>query len=100
MTETKKILYKIEDIIALGVQLPMLAFKQLKSYAQSLPENDEAMKCIKSNLIEFIKSNEEDFNDNDERAVIRAFQREKKAHPDYLSLYREKERILKIIGIL
>jgi hypothetical protein len=100
MTETKKILYNIEDIIALGNQLPMIAFKQLKTIVPTLPDDDAAMKCIKNNLESFLNDNEYDFTDNDERAVIRAFQREKKAHPDYLSYYRETERVLKIMGVI
>ena len=100
MTETKKNLYKIEDIIALGLQLPMIAFKKLKNVAPSLPEDDEVMKCFKNHILKFIKDNDEDFLDNDERAVIRAFQREKKAHPDYLAYYREMQRMLRLIGVI
>lgn len=100
MTETKKHLYKLEDFIALGVTLPMIAFKQLKSYVPSIPEDDHGLKFIKNHIQQFINENEEDFNDKDERAVTRAFMREKKAHPDYLIYYRETMHVMQALGIV
>ena len=99
MTDTKKNLYKLEDLFALGVTLPMIAYKQLKAVAPHIPDDDEAMKVVKNHVLTFLSDNEYDYNDKDERAIIRAFQREKKAHPDFLLYYREIQRLLQSIGI-
>lgn len=100
MTETKKHLYKLEDFFALGVTLPMIAYKQLQSYVPSVPEDDCALKFVKNHVCQFLKENEEDYTDKDERAITRAFMREKKAHPDYLLYYRETLRIMQKLGIV
>lgn len=99
MTETKKHLYKIEDFIALGATLPMIAYKQMETYIRSFPNDDYAMKVVKNHVEYFLAENKEDFNDKDERALTRAFLREKEEHPDYLLYYRETLRIMRALGI-
>ena len=68
--EVKKILYQLEDITELGTKLPVLAFQKLKEFYPNLDRY------------------EQDFIEKDERALLRAFIRMKKKHPDRLEAYR------------
>lgn len=97
MTDTKKLLYKIEDTFKLGIQLPTVAFRSIKAIQWPTTEGDIAMGIVKKHVEEFISNNQCDFDDNDERALIRAFIRETKEIPDYLAYYRKWEKLLEFI---
>lgn len=93
MTPIKEYLYRVEDVIALGIQLPFVAFPQLKKVKPTV-DDDRALNVISSWVADFIARNEEDFNEHDERAMIRAFRNFQKGHPDLLQEYRKTVRIL------
>ena len=86
--EVKKILYQLEDITELGTKLPVLAFQKLKEFYPNLDTQDLCMDIYKREVDDFIKRYEQDFIEKDERALLRAFIRMKKKHPDRLEAYR------------
>lgn len=93
MTPEKEYLYRVEDVIALGTQLPFVAYPQLQK-AKPAVSGDSALNVIEAWVSSFLKGNEEDFNEHDERAMIRAFKKFQKRHPDLLEDYRRVKRIL------
>lgn len=99
MTEIKKKLYAIEDLVALGTQLPKVAFPKLKEAVERIDEETYtlALGLVRSRLAKFIRETEQDFNEGDERAMKKAFMRENRKHPDLLHEYRENERFLQFI---
>ncbi len=92
MTPLKEYLYRVEDVIALGTQLPFVAFPQLKKVSTDI-DGDFALNVITKKVEAFINNNEEDFNDHDERAMLRAFRKFQKEHPDLLEEYRKTKNL-------
>lgn len=94
LKEVKEQLYKLEDIIALGNTLPLVAFPQLKAQLKNIEDawinNDKDPGLLKPMLLvqRFIDTHQVDFDDKDERAIVRGFQRLKKSCPDLLHDYR------------
>jgi hypothetical protein len=96
--EIKKILYRLEDITALGTQLPLVAFPQLKQHLQNMKaEDDLAMNRVYDEVDMFIKKHQDDFIERDERALSRGFVRMKKKNPDRLDDYRIFHERLRMI---
>lgn len=102
--EIKEILYRLEDITSLGVSLPLVAFTQLRKHVEALSIDDEGLRKHKEEVLAFINKHMDDFNEKDERAICRAFQRMKKKNPDRLNDYRlyyeRKEALLKLVTSL
>lgn len=86
--EVKELLYRLEDITALGLTLPLVAYQQMKQHLPSLESEDPALQRISKKYNDFIRNNEYDYNDHDERALSRAFKRLQNANPDLLYDYR------------
>ena len=86
--EVKELLYRLEDITSLGIQLPLVAYQQMKQHLPNLESEDPALQRISEKYNDFIRNNEYDYNDHDERALSRAFKRLQKANPDLLHQYR------------
>ena len=86
--EVKELLYRLEDITALGLTLPLVAYQQMKQHLPNLESEDPSLQRISERYASFIKNNEYDYNDHDERALSRAFKRLQKANPDLLYDYR------------
>ncbi len=86
--EVKELLYRLEDITALGLTLPLVAYQQMKQHLPNLESEDPALQRISKKYNDFIRNNEYDYNDHDERALSRAFKRLQKANPDLLHDYR------------
>ena len=86
----KAILYKLEDITALGTKLPLVAFPQMKEHLGKLDEKQDEALCIPYKEVEtLINEHNEDFLERDERALSRAFTRMNKKHQDWLEEYRQ-----------
>ncbi len=90
----KELLYRLEDLIELGCQMPLVAFSQLKIHIEKIrqTEKENSDRGLHVHVVEvdnFIKKHQEDFDDKDERAISRGFQRMKKKHPDRLDEYRK-----------
>lgn len=98
--EVKELLYRLEDITALGVSLPLVAYQQMKQHLPKLESEDPALQRISKRYADFIRGNEYDYNDHDERALSRAFKRLKKANPDLLHEYRTYVTNFILIGRL
>ena len=96
--EVKELLYRIEDITSLGLQLPLVAYQQMKLHLPKLESEDPALKRISKRYNDFIVSNEYDYNDRDERALSRAFKRLQKDNPDLLHEYRTYLANLLVFG--
>lgn len=98
--EVKDLLYRLEDIIALGVSLPLVAFTQLKPHINKMmayiEENEDRGLVFHTNEVElFILKHQGDYEERDERALSRGFLRMKKAHPDRLDEWRKWDGIFK-----
>ena len=96
----KERLYRLEDITSLGVSLPLVAFKQLQAPLPKLEIEDEALVQPVNEIKNFINKHMEDFEEKDERAISRAFQRMKKHNPDRLEVYRrfyERKELIKTV---
>ena len=99
--EIKEILYRLEDITSLGISLPLVAYTQLRMHLPKLAIDDDAMTSHHKEVEAFINKHSQDYNEKDERAICRAFQRMKKKNPDRLESYRQfYERRDKIKSIL
>lgn len=89
LQKVKDQLYKLEDIIDLGVQMPLVAFPQLQKHVETLDKTDIRINYQRKEIETFIEINLVDFEMKDERALSRAFKRLKKQTPDRLQKYRQ-----------
>lgn len=98
MNETKKTIYALEDIYALGTQLPVAAFQKLYNFTPTIDtEDDFALQLIKTQAENFIDTYAEDYAEKDERALRNAFARQKRKTPDLLHEYRQRKETLKYL---
>lgn len=84
----------MEDITALGVSLPLVAYQQLKPHLEKMKNfreatGDIAIATVTYETESFLKKHAEDFAERDERAIGRGFQRLNKMHPDRLDEWRD-----------
>ena len=93
----KELLYRLEDITSLGVTMPLVAFTQLRQHLPKLNIDDPAMKHHYDEVKAFIDKHSSDFEERDERAISRGFQRMKKKNPDRLDAYRTYYEKLEMI---
>lgn len=96
MTETKEFIYKLEDLIALGKSLPLVAFKQLQQLAPMFDtfKDDFGISMVRRKIYDkLMEEGTPDFNEKDERALKNTFARIKRKNPDLLHYYREMNRI-------
>ena len=84
----KEILYRLEDVTALGTQLPLVAFPQMKMHLQKIVD-DDALDSVHKEIEDFLTKHDEDFTARDERALKKAFLRMKRKHNDRLEEYRQ-----------
>ncbi len=98
----KELLYRLEDLIALGCEMPLVAFSKLKIHIEKIRQaesenNDGGLHIQIVEIDNFIKKHQEEFDDKDERAISRGFQRMKKQHPDRLDEYRKWNRTIEAL---
>ncbi len=90
----KELLYSLEEITYLGGKFPLRAFPKLIDQLEKMKmvqekDNNLGLQEQIEEIENFVIKYQNDFKENDDRAISRAFKRLEKANPDRLERYRQ-----------